>query len=305
MRLEILVAALCGAAATASGANIVAGVRAAVGRGDFAAAQAELGAYRAQRGLTPEWLEAFSWLGRGALKAGSPEKAAAWSAETHRMAVQMLHGRALDAEPHLPIALGAAIEVQAQAQAARGERGEAVAYLRQQLAQYGQTSIRTRIQKNINLLTLEGKPAPALVVERFIGPRPEPLAALKGRPVLLFFWAHWCGDCKADAPEIVKLKAKYKDLAVVAPTQHYGYVAGGLEASPDRETPYIEQTWRKYYGPLGQVPVPVSAENFRNYGASTVPTLVLLDREGIVRLYHPGAMSFADLAARVDAILKP
>jgi thioredoxin-related protein len=49
----------------------------------------------------------------------------------------------------------------------------------------------------------------------------------------------------------------------------------------------------------------VSEANFLRYGASTTPTLVLVDRAGIVRLYHPGAMKYEDLRQAVMRILKP
>jgi thioredoxin-related protein len=51
------------------------------------------------------------------------------------------------------------------------------------------------------------------------------------------------------------------------------------------------------------MPVPISEENLKNYGASTTPTLVFVDPKGIVRLYHPGAMSQAELVAGVQKIL--
>ncbi len=96
---------------------------------------------------TPEYLEALSWMGRGALAASELDKAEAYAKETETLAVQQLTKRPLDAEPHLPLALGAAIEVQGLVLSARGERGEAVAYLEKELAAYRGTSIRTRIQK--------------------------------------------------------------------------------------------------------------------------------------------------------------
>jgi hypothetical protein len=41
--------------------------------------------------------------------------------------------------------------------------------------------------------------------------------------------------------------------------------------------------------------VPVSEENFKNFGCSTSPTLVVLDRKGIVKLYRPGKISYEEL----------
>ncbi len=229
----------------------------------------------------------------------------AYARETETLLPGALKGRKLDADANLPIALGAAIEVQAQALAARGDRNGALALLRQNLAAYGATSIRARIQKNINLLSLEGKPAPPLVEREYLGPKPPSLPSLRGKPVLLFFWAHWCGDCKADAPVIAQIHREYaaKGLTVIAPTQRYGYAAGGLDATPQQELKYIDEVWRHYYADLAAVPVPVSAENFKLYGASTTPTLVLIDRRGIVRLYHPGAMTLEELRAAVKTVL--
>jgi len=49
--------------------------------------------------------------------------------------------------------------------------------------------------------------------------------------------------------------------------------------------------------------VPLSANNFITYGASSTPTLVLIDRGGIVRYYHPGSASEAELNAKIRAVL--
>ena len=91
-----------------------------------------------------------------------------------------------------------------------------------------------------------------------------------------------------------------KGLVLVGPTQLYGYTAAG-DATPEMETQYIEQVRRQYYAALGNMPVPLGAENFQRYGCSTTPTLVLLDRAGIVRLYHPGAMTYDALAGQISA----
>jgi thiol-disulfide isomerase/thioredoxin len=167
---------------------------------------------------------------------------------------------------------------------------------------YGNTSIAPRLQKNLNLLALTGQPAPALATTEYLGTRPTPLAQLKGSPVLLFFWAHWCGDCKYEGPIISRLSNEFaaKGLTVEAPTQLYGYAAQGEDAKPKDELAYIGQVWQHFYPALQSVAVPVSKANFKNYGASTTPTLVLLDRKGRVAMYHPGLMQYPDLRAAIE-----
>lgn len=303
MRSISLTALLALASFSAAG-QVIGDVREAIAARDFAHAEKYIQNYRAKNGVTPELLEALSWLGRGELDANQYDQAERSAAETRKLALQELAKRRMDDERHLPIALGASIEIHAQVLAARGARGEAIVFLRHELAAYRNTSIATRIQKNINLLSLEGKPAPPLDVTQWLGAKPVSLGQLKGHPVLLFFWAHWCGDCKAEVPELARLVAQYqsKGLVLIGPTQHYGYVAGGDDASRDEETRYIDAVRNRYYAALPGMSVPVSEENFQRFGASTTPTLVLVDRQGIVRLYHPGAMLYSQLASKLAEV---
>jgi thiol-disulfide isomerase/thioredoxin len=283
-------------------ADIVDDVRAALAQNNLPAANAALTTYRNQHGVNPEYLEALSWTARAALSANQLDRAATAAKETETLARQQLKKRALDAEPHLPIALGAALEVQAQVLTAQGYQTQAVALLRHNLATYGKTSIAPRLQKNLNLLALTGQPAPPLSATEYLGVRPATLSQLKGSPVLLFFWAHWCVDCKHEAPIISRLTTEFasQGLTVEAPTQLYGYAAQGEAAKPKDELAYIGQVWQHYYPALQSVAVPVSKANFTNYGASTTPTLVLLDRKGRVAMYHPGLMQYDDLRAAIE-----
>ena len=157
-----------------------------------------------------------------------------------------------------------------------------------------------------DLPKLEGKPAPALEASVWFGPKPPSIASLRGKPVLLFFWAHWCPDCKAEVFVIADVMKKYgpKGLMLIGPTRYYGYAARGEFASPDVEKPYIDVIRREYYTLLAKMPVPLSDSNFDNYGASATPTLVLVDRQGIVRWYHPGAATEQELAAHIESVLR-
>ena len=288
-----------------SGDDLVAHVRAALAYKNFALAETEIASYRAKAGSTPSVLEAISWVGRGALAANDLQKAEACAGEARRLTLDLLKSGSLDSDRHLPLALGNSIEVQSQIMLKNGNRAEAIQFLTTERDRWRQTSIRARIQKNIHLLSLEGKPAPNLETAHWLGPKPAPLESLRGHPVLLFFWAHWCPDCKREVAEIARLQAEYgrQGLLVVGPTQHYGYIAGGEEAPPDRELQYIDSVRQHFYADLKDMPVPVSEENFKVYGASSTPTLVLLDAKGVVRMYHPGAMPYSELAATLSRLL--
>jgi len=301
--LRILLASV--ALTATAWAGIVDDVRIALMRNNFSAAESDLDSYRTQRGVTAEYLEAFSWMGRAALDQRQYDQAAAYAKQTRIMVLDQLKQRSLDSDPQLALALGAALEVQSQVLAVRGQRTQAVALLQSALRTYGNTSIHDRLQKNLNLLSLQGKPAPALKSEEELGAKLTPLAQLKGSPVLLFFWAHWCGDCKAEAPIITQLRSEFaaKGLQVVGPTRLYGYTAQVEHASASDELGYVDAVRRHFYSGLLDMPVPVSKYNFDTYGASTTPTLVLLDRTGRVAMYHPGALAYGELRQEIEKVV--
>jgi len=280
-------------------------VRDMIARNDLAAAERTVAASQKEAVNTTEFAAALSWLARGELAAKHLDRADAYAVATRKVADQFLRTRKLDSDPWLPTAVGAAIEVHALVLAARGERSDAVAFLDEQLASFGNTSIADRLHKNLNLLSMEGKTAPALDESDWLGAKPVPLSALHGHPVLLFFWAHWCSDCKAEIPILAEIERIYgpKGLVLIAPTRFYGYVGQGQDAPPAVEKKYIEAVRQQFYAPLGNIAVPLSNSNFIKFGASTTPTLVLIDGAGVVRLYHPGNLSGPELAARIQALL--
>jgi thiol-disulfide isomerase/thioredoxin len=274
-------------------AAVISDVRFKISAGDLSSAEALVEDYHRANGVNSEYAAAVSWLARGALTLGQTEAAARYLAETRALTSALLKTKRVEDDSFLEAAVGTRIEVEARIMAAGGEQDQAVAFLESELPHWKTWWIEARIHKNLDLLTLEGKPAPELD------------ASYRGRPVLLFLWAHWCGDCKAQGPVIARLKRKYepRGLRVLAPTRLYGEAPGVAHPTAEQENQEIERVWKTSYAGLEGAPHPIGEAMMLRYGVSSTPTLVLIDREGIVRMYRPTRMTESELSGRIEALL--
>ena len=152
------------------------------------------------------------------------------------------------------------------------------------------------------------KPAPAIVSERSHGAFTG-LDSLKGKVVLLDFFAHWCGPCIASFPDMKKLYADLKPqgLEIVGITTYYGYYR-----SENREKK--DMTRDVEFGKMGefiaehQLPWPVvygERTNFEAYGITGIPHVTLLDRAGNVHKIKIGysAASFAKFREEIEKLI--
>jgi thiol-disulfide isomerase/thioredoxin len=255
---------------------------------------------------TPEWLAAVSWMARGASFAERWDLAEQYAGEAYEGSLELMKERPLDAERFLPTALGAGIEVLGRTYDAQGDRARAVTFLGTARQDFAGTSIETRIQKNFLLLSLEGEPFPALEVDDYLGIEPPTPDDLKGKVVVFFFWAHWCPDCKRQEPILTALHDEYSDqgLVIVGPTQLYGFVSRGQNATPEEELAYLNGDYTAQFPIPPFMSVPISTSNFLNFGVSTTPTLVLVDRDGIVQRYNPGDLSHEELVGLIKPLLE-
>ncbi len=257
--------------------------------------------------MDEQWLEAMSWVGRAGAIGGDWNLAAEYSLRTMQGCERLLETRTLDADSGapLPVALGAAIETMSKFYVAKNDPGQAVAFLREHLGKYAGTSIVTRLNKNLLLLDLEGKPMPELNLAESLNAHRSANGNLDGHVTLFFFWAHWCEDCAAQRPILRLLLERFgnRGLRVIAPTRLYGYLKRGEDASPGEEKAYVIASYVDKDPLLSAVPVPLTSDAFVSFGVSTTPTLVLVDRTGVVRMYHPGMMEEPDLASRIEALL--
>jgi thiol-disulfide isomerase/thioredoxin len=151
---------------------------------------------------------------------------------------------------------------------------------------------------------VEPASSPEIKVAEWIGQEPVSLASLRGKVVLLDFWATWCGFCVKTMPRLNSLHQKYKDrgLVVLGLNEFEGNIEG-RDVTRAQELEYFRQFKRRMNVNYGFA-VAGDGENSRLYGVSGLPTGVLIDRRGRVRFITIGASDEeADLLKKMIAKL--
>ena len=145
--------------------------------------------------------------------------------------------------------------------------------------------------------------APEIVISDWIDQAPVKLSDLRGRVVLLDFWATWCGPCKLTIPKLNGLHKKYKDrgLVVIGLTRYYGE-GEGRQMEPAEELSFVRQ-YKKKFGVNYPFAVGDGDENSLNYGAYSLPTAALIDRAGRLRHFVVGYYDGSD-DEMADAVKK-
>ena len=151
-----------------------------------------------------------------------------------------------------------------------------------------QTTAGKEIAKEIATIerVTPGKPAPEIAKEDFVTGKPFALSSLKGKVVLLDFWASWCKPCRASNPHVKALYDKYKKKGF-----DVVYVADN-DSNPDQALKAINEDGIKKYHHVLRGLITKKDENGRmigfdksedvseRYAIHFLPTKYLIDRDG-------------------------
>lgn len=136
-----------------------------------------------------------------------------------------------------------------------------------------------------------GKSAPAISLPGLASHPPVDLAALRGKVVVLDFWAPWCGPCKHEMPVLNKLAQKHAGNVVVV----------GVLVDPDLDGARAVLKNLAITYPQVEDDRRAAAAAF---SVHALPTLVVIDRNGTVRSYRTGFSPEEDMEAAIERALK-
>ena len=133
--------------------------------------------------------------------------------------------------------------------------------------------------------------APPMVLPLADGTGMLGLAALKGKPVYLNFFASWCPPCNLEAPELAQLDRAYASR---------GLVMLGVD---EEETADRALGFRERYGLPYRILLDRDGSAGRPYGASALPVQALIDRTGRVAWTHVGMIDENETRAAIERAL--
>jgi thiol-disulfide isomerase/thioredoxin len=140
---------------------------------------------------------------------------------------------------------------------------------------------------------LVGQPAPDValpVAANGDASGPLTLSSLRGHPVVLDFWASWCGPCAVQAPILERIAERYEKQGLVV-------VGVDVDDPADKARAYAKAKGLRY--PIVLDP----GEASKRYGVDKLPSLVVIDRDGRVSGYYTGVVDEAALDEAVAATL--
>ena len=134
---------------------------------------------------------------------------------------------------------------------------------------------------------LQGRSAPVFSLPLFEGGTID-LEKLRGKPVVLSFWASWCGPCRFELPELSRIQPLYPDVH---------FIAVNVDKDKNEAQKFLSRV---------QFSLPIAWDNealtLGEYSVISMPTMFLIDAQGTVQYVKVGYSQEKKLVELEDKI---
>jgi cytochrome c biogenesis protein CcmG/thiol:disulfide interchange protein DsbE len=140
--------------------------------------------------------------------------------------------------------------------------------------------------------SLINKPAPPFA-RASLRNEPVDLGALRGRVVLLNFWATWCAPCQAEMPRFVHWQEKYSG-------QGLSIVGVSMDDDPETVQSFLRRKKLNYPVVMGDEKLGLAYG-----GVLGLPVTYLIDRQGVIRARYQGGTDLDAMETAIRQLLNP
>lgn len=169
-----------------------------------------------------------------------------------------------------------------------------------------QAILKSFYESELAAARLMGNPAPEIEAPRWISSEPVKISNLRGKVVLLDFWAMWCSQCAGAFPQWQEFQKKFsaKGLEIIGATKLFGRSEKDEGLTREQELNALRSFKVK-----NQMNYPIAVgkmddvTNDERYAIASLPTVVLIDRRGNVRHIKRGVGEYRKLEKQLEKLI--